>query len=73
MKLTNFSWLVLAPFEIIARFGSAKVVRNLDGRHELIGGTADDRTAARECCSLFTHEVVFTVTNRWNPAIAFAA
>jgi hypothetical protein len=61
MKLTNFLWLVLAPFEIIARFGSAKVVRNLDGRHELIGGTPEEYYAAHEWCSLFAPEIVFSL------------
>jgi hypothetical protein len=43
----------------IARFGPARLVRKPDGRHELIGGTADHHAAAREWCSLFAPEVVF--------------
>jgi hypothetical protein len=34
--------------QIIATFGTARLVRNLNGRHELIG----------EWCSLFAHEIV---------------
>lgn len=43
----------------IARFGPARLVKNFDGRHELIGGTAEHHAAAREWCSLFAPEVVF--------------
>jgi hypothetical protein len=42
--------------EIIASWGDAELVRRLDGRYELRGGTAEDRQAAREWVSLFLHE-----------------
>ena len=45
--------------ELIAQFGPARLVRYLDGHHELIGGTEDHRATAREWCSLFAPEVVF--------------
>ena len=45
--------------ELIAQFGPARLVRKPDGRHELIGGTADHRATAREWCSLFAPEIVF--------------
>ena len=32
----------------IARFGPARLVKHCDGRHELIGGTAEHHAAARE-------------------------
>jgi hypothetical protein len=73
MKLTNSSWLGLAPVETIARFGTARLVRKLDGRHELIGGTAEHHAAAREWCSLFAPEIVFTPACRPASALAFAA
>jgi hypothetical protein len=57
----------------LATFGTARLVKKPDGRHELIGGTADDHAAAREWCSMFAHEVVFCGTPRRNSAIAFAA
>jgi hypothetical protein len=60
MKSKNSSWLGLAPVETIARFGAATLVRTLDGRHELIGGTSEQHAAAREWCSLFAPEIVFT-------------
>ncbi len=47
--------------QVIARFGSARLVRQPSGRHELIGGTADDCAEAHEWCSLFAPEVVFSV------------
>ncbi|MGA2245368.1 MAG: hypothetical protein ABSH48_10240 [Verrucomicrobiota bacterium] len=45
---------------IVRQFGSARLVRQRNGQHELIGGTAADRTAACEWVSLFAHEIVFT-------------
>ena len=47
---------------IVARFGSARLVCQPNGRHELIGGTSDDHATAREWCSLFAPEVVYSVT-----------
>ena len=60
MKLTNSPWFILATAETIARFGAAHLVRNLDGRHKIIGGTPSEHSAAREWCSLFAPEIVFT-------------
>lgn len=45
--------------ETLATFGQARLVKHLDGRIELLGGSTDDRRAAREWCSLFLHEAVF--------------
>lgn len=58
-------------YRIIARFGEAKLVKKADGRHELIGGTAGDQTNAREWCSLFAPEVVFSGPSRNSAGIAF--
>jgi hypothetical protein len=44
--------------EVIASFGQAKLVKSLDGRYELRGGSKDDRLEAREWISMFCHEVV---------------
>jgi hypothetical protein len=60
MKLTNFSWFSSATVETIARFGAARLVRKLDGRHELTGGMPSEHSAAREWCSHFAPEIVFT-------------
>src|SRR5215472_9143580 len=48
----------------IREFGQAKLLRHTDGRHELIGGTVSDLTAAREWISLFAHEIVFDQPKR---------
>jgi hypothetical protein len=44
--------------EVVAAWGQAQLVRYLDGKMELRGGTNEDRTAAREWLSLFWHEAV---------------
>ena len=46
--------------QVIQQFGGAKLVRQPNGQHELIGGTDADRQAAFEWASLFAHEIVFT-------------
>ena len=48
----------------IGQFGSAVLLRQPNGQHELIGGTAADRTNAFEWASLFAHEIVFTHFHR---------
>ena len=53
-----------AGHRVIATFGAARLVRQADGRHELVGGTMADRTQAREWCSLFAPEVVFSPAPR---------
>jgi hypothetical protein len=73
MKFNRANWFPVKEYELIATFGTARLVRHLDGRHELIGGTEDDLTAAREWCSLFAHDLVFSSTLRRNSAHAFAA
>ena len=50
----------LVSEQIVAVFGHAQLVKRANGRHELIGGTAADHIAAREWCSFFCHELVFT-------------
>jgi len=58
---------------LIARFGAARLVRKPNGRHELIGGTPADCAEAREWCSLFAPEVVFSSAPSEPPAIFLAA
>ena len=45
---------------LIATFGQARLVRLPEGGYELQGGSAADCVAAREWCSLFAPEVVFS-------------
>ena len=75
MKLINSLWLGQTTGETIATFGAARLVKKLDGKIELIGGTADDHAAAREWCSLFAPEMVFTSAPQQilRPAILFAS
>ena len=44
--------------EVIATWGEAKLVKYLDGKLELKGGSKDDHADAREWISLFWHEAV---------------
>ena len=44
--------------EFIAGFGEARLVKTLDAKFELRGGSREDRLAAREWVSLFLHEAV---------------
>jgi len=46
--------------EVIALFGDAKLVKTIDSKYELRGGSKQDRTAAQEWISLFMHELVLT-------------
>lgn len=41
--------------EVLAYFGKARLIKKLDGKLELVGGTDEDRTEAREWISLFLH------------------
>ena len=44
--------------EVVAYFGEARLIKYLDGKTELRGGSEQDRTDAREWMSLFWHEGV---------------
>jgi hypothetical protein len=46
--------------QVIQQFGEAKLIRQRNGEHALIGGSSADRMAAFEWVSLFAHEIVFT-------------
>jgi len=56
MKLNLLDWFKQDEGETLARFGEARLVKKLTGKIELIGVSADDRTAAKEWVSLFLHE-----------------
>ena len=47
--------------ELIAGWGEAELVRHLDGRYELRGGTPEDRQAAREWISMFLHQAAVSL------------
>jgi hypothetical protein len=46
---------------IVRQFGAARLIRNTDGTHELVGGTRNDFAAAKEWVSLFAHDIVFNL------------
>ena len=52
-------------WNLVARFGQAKLLSRADGRVELRGGSDSDRTDAKEWISLFMHDAVprFVRTN----------
>ena len=58
------------PPTTIARFGAAILVRHLDGPYELLGGTVEERAAARDWCSMFAPHVVFADAPRKNSCVA---
>ena len=55
MKLKMLDWLTRNKGETLAYFGDARLVKQLSGNIELIGGSPDDHTAAKEWVSLFLH------------------
>lgn len=44
--------------EVITSWGEAKLIKRLDGKIELKGGSKEERFEAREWISLFWHEAV---------------
>ena len=44
--------------EVVAAWGQAQLIRFLDGKTELRGGSKEDRLAAQEWISLFWHEAL---------------
>ena len=44
--------------EVMASWGEARLIKYLDGKTELRGGSEQDRAAAEEWMSLFWHEAV---------------
>ena len=42
--------------EVVAAWGEAQLIRYLDGKTELRGGSREDRLAAQEWISMFWHE-----------------
>jgi hypothetical protein len=61
MKNCFWQRLGLNSERVIATFGSARLVDKENGVVELRGGTAQDRTAAKEWISFFMQEAVLTV------------
>lgn len=65
MKLNTLTDWLRPEHTTLAMFGDARLVKHLNGKLELRGGTPADRIAAKEWCSLFMHNAAFdTSTNR---------
>jgi len=64
MKLKFFS-LFKDAGEVVAGWGQAQLIRYLDGKVELKGGSKEDRLAAQEWISLFWHEAVVQRETDW--------
>ncbi|MCX6893011.1 MAG: hypothetical protein NTX51_16055 [Verrucomicrobia bacterium] len=58
IRIRNFIRNLVGQGEVIASWGEAKLVKHLDGKLELRGGSKEDRGEAREWISLFWHEAV---------------
>jgi len=58
MKITQLIPKLMGRDEIIAFFGGAKLVKTIDCKYELRGGSAADRAEAQEWISLFFHDAV---------------
>ena len=58
MRFKYADWIRRDTDEVVAVFGQAKLVKRLDGKTELRGGTDQDRVAAKEWIALFWHEAV---------------
>jgi len=56
MKIRNFFPEFEDEGEVVALFGQAKLVKYLDGKSELRGGSKEDLVAAKEWISMFWHE-----------------
>jgi hypothetical protein len=57
MKLKFFP-LFKDEGEVVAGWGEAELIKYLDGKTELRGGSEQDQAEAREWMSLFWHEAV---------------
>lgn len=60
MKLKQLIESIVLQTKTVARFGTARLIKVSSGRFYLIGGTAEERLAAKEWASLFLHEAVLT-------------
>ncbi len=60
MRIRNYFPEFNDEGEVIALFGQAKLIKFLNGKYELRGGTKEDRIAAHEWISMFCHNIVVT-------------
>jgi hypothetical protein len=58
MKLKQLIESIRSQTRTVAHFGTARLIKTANGRFHLIGGTIEDRLAAKEWASFFLHEAV---------------
>jgi len=58
MRFKYADWIRRDTDGVVAVFGQARLVRRLDGKAALQGGTDQDRVKAKEWIALFWHEAV---------------
>jgi len=68
MKLTQLIEAVMQQTKTVARFGTARLIQAPSGRFQLVGGTTEERLAAREWASMFLHEAVLGDRKKLNVA-----
>jgi hypothetical protein len=56
MKIRPYPYRPIAEDNEIAGFGSARLMRKLNGEYYLVGGDEADRAAAREWVNLFLRQ-----------------
>jgi len=54
----NLKNLILIKNEAMAHFGEARIVKTLDDKYELVGGSEQDRNNAMDWVTLFCPEIV---------------
>jgi hypothetical protein len=60
MKLNRSSWFTRDEGETLATFGDARLVKQLNGRLQVVGGSPSDHTAVKEWVSLFMHDALIS-------------
>jgi len=68
MKLKQVIESIMLQTKTVVRFGTARLIQAPTGRFHLVGGTAEERLAAREWASLFLHEAVLGEREKLNAA-----
>lgn len=59
MKIRNFIRdLIRSDGQVIASWGEAKLIKTVEGKYQLRGGSKEDLISAREWISLFMNDAV---------------
>jgi len=68
MKVKQLIETIMVQTKTVARFGTARLIQAPSGRFHLVGGTSEERLAAKEWASLFLHEAVLGDREELNAA-----